>query len=161
MPHSYLVEGRAPNTSPLLDPSTGKMKRLLTFLMADYWETDAEAKRQCLEELMKLDITPLLPRGDSHAPGDGCNPWPPPTGGRGSPGVSALATSDYAVRTTGAQNAASSVGATRNSLLAPPLRVVGATHRPSGSHVVLPKRMQGASFRPMCSSRQHIVGLRV
>ena len=56
--------------------------------MADYWETDAEAKRQCLEELMKLDIIPLLSRGDSHAPGAGIAanaPWPPPTGGRGSP----------------------------------------------------------------------------
>ena len=74
--HRLLVERQAPNTAPLRDLSTGKIKKLRAVLMADGWESNPFAKQTCLQKLEELDIIPVLPRGDTHAVGDGCTPWP-------------------------------------------------------------------------------------
>ena len=131
------------------------MKRLVTILMADYWEMNADSKRQCIEELRKLDITPVLSRGDTHLPGDGshfpgsgCNPWPPPSQGRGWSDISVRATM-HGLR-NGARNASSS--GTLHSCVTPlrlpmlPLHAVGL----EPAYVSSPKRMLAASLRPLC-----------
>ena len=134
------------------------MKRLVTCLMADYWETNANAKRESVESMMKLDIIPVLPRGDTYAPGDGCNPWPPPSRGRVSADVSASANSHKlgrGMRAAGARNAFSSHtlhnGLTHLKRQMLPLRAVGTTH-PLLAQALPPHRML-ATFRHQCSKQ--------
>lgn len=105
---SVLVEQNAPNSKPLLNTANGTIKQLTTFLMADYWETDATAKRECKKTLQELDIIPLLSRGDSHEQGDSCNPWPPLKGK--SPPLSALCGRAHDRLHGGARNAGSAGG---------------------------------------------------
>ena len=152
-PRSSLVEKHAPNSGPLLNPSTGKMKRLVTCLMADNWDSNADAKRECEQSMIKLNIIPILPRGDTHAPGNSCTSWPPASSSRTSPDVSVTAIS----RETGTRNGYSSPGALRSRwtnlrLQTPLIRTLGTAHRRLAHASVLPSRQTAASLRPLRSS---------
>ena len=118
-----LVEACAPNTEPLRDPLTGKMKKLCPVLMADSWEPNPLAKETCVQKLLELGITPALPRGDTHAVGDSCTPWPT--------GPSRGTTNAGARTSPAAGNAASANGGffyrpfvSRGCKLLPPRRVM-------------------------------------
>ena len=154
MPRRSLVKKHAPNSGPLLNPSTGKMKRLVTCLMADYWDSNAVAKRECEKSMKKLNIMPILPRGDTHAPGNSCTPWSPTSSSRTSPDVSVSAIS----RETGTRNGSSSTGALRSGwtnlkLQTPLIRPVGTSPRRVAHASVLPSYQMAASLRPLRSSR--------